>query len=372
MTAKLTGAVDDRVAAWKECGAMALCGRPDGPPLGPPAPLVPRLRAIGDVLQRHAGGSVPDVLGLLGERATLLGLTRGGDVSCGGSTRLLRSRDGWVAVTLARPEDNEAVAAWLECEADPDDPWAVVGDVVPTRRAGQLVDRATLLGLPIAALPEAPVPIASGVPPFDGLPIGAIAFGDADRRSTPFTVVELGSLWAAPLCGRLLRLAGGRVVKVESRARPDGARQHPAFYQRMNQGKEEAVVDLAELAQLVASADVVIEGSRPRALRQLGVVAEDLLAAADGPSLWVSITGHGRTGDSAMRVAFGDDAAVAGGLVVWDEGSPCFCADAIADPLSGIVAAAAALVALRSGRRWLLDVSLSGVAGRFAGPTLSA
>ena len=168
MTAKLIGVVDDRVAAWEACGAMALCGRPDGPPLGPPAPLVPRLRAIGDVLEGHAGGCVPDVLGLLTERAAMLGLTRRGNVSCGGSARLLRSRDGWVAVTLARPEDNEAVAAWLECDADPDDPWPVVGDVVPTRRAGQLVDRATLLGLPVAGLPEAPVPMTSAAPPFDG------------------------------------------------------------------------------------------------------------------------------------------------------------------------------------------------------------
>jgi len=315
---------------------------------------------------------VPDVLGLLTERAAMLGLTRRGNVSCGGSARLLRSRDGWVAVTLARPEDNEAVAAWLECDADPDDPWPVVGDVVPIRRASQLVDRATLLGLPVAALPDAVAPIASAAPPFDGLPIGAVGFGDAGGRAAPFTVVELGSLWAAPLCGRLLRLAGGRVVKVESRSRPDGARQHPGFYKRMNEGKEEAVVDLAELASLVASADVVIEGSRPRALQQLGIVAEDLLAAPDGPSVWVSITGHGRPGDAAMRVAFGDDAAVGGGLVVWDDRGPCFCADAIADPLAGIVAAAAALVALRSARRWLLDVSMSGVASHFAGPTLSA
>ena len=67
----------------------------------------------------------------------------------------------------------------------------------------------------------------------------------------------------------------------------------------MNEGKEEAVVDLAELASLVASADVVIEGSRPRALQQLGIVAEDLLAAPDGPSVWVSITGHGRPGDAS-------------------------------------------------------------------------
>ena len=38
--------------------------------------------------------------------------------------------------------------------------------------------------------------------------------------------------------------------------------------------------------------------------------------AATGPSIWVSITGYGRQHE---RVAFGDDAAVAGGLVAIDE-----------------------------------------------------
>ena len=369
MAAKLSGAVDDRVAAWEACGAMALCGRPDGPPLGPPAPLVPRLRAIGDVLEHHGGAGMPDVLRLLAERAVLLGLRRGGNVSCSGSTRLLRSWDGWVAVTLARPEDNTAAAAWLECDADPADPWPVVAGVAPTRRVDELVGRATLLGLPVAALAEAR-PQAPAPAPFDGLPIGAVAFGDAGRHTKPFTVVELGSLWAGPLCGRLLRLAGGRVLKVESRSRPDGARDHPVFYERMNDGKDEAVVDLAELPRILAQADVVIEASRPRALQQLGIVAEAILGGQDGPAVWVSITGHGRGGEGALRVAFGDDAAVGGGLVVWDQDGPCFCADAIADPLSGIVAAAASLAALRSGRRWLLDVSMSAVASHFAGVTL--
>jgi hypothetical protein len=69
-------------------------------------------------------------------------------------------------------------------------------------------------------------------------------------------------------------------------------------------------------------------------------------------------------------VAFGDDAAVSGGLVAWDGGRPFFCADAVADPATGLVAAAACLDALASGGRWLLDVALAGVAAHLAGPTL--
>ena len=61
----------------------------------------------------------------------------------------------------------------------------------------------------------------------------------------------------------------------------------------------------------------MIEASRPRALAQFGLDAVDIVTANGGPQIWVSITGYGRNGEGANRVAFGDDAAVAGGLVTW-------------------------------------------------------
>jgi hypothetical protein len=90
-----------------------------------------------------------------------------------------------------------------------------------------------------------------------------------------------------------------------------------------------------------------------------------------GPRAWVSISGHGRGPDARHRVAFGDDAAVAGGLVAWDTGGPCFCADAVADPATGLTAAAAAAAALAGGGRWTIDVALAGVAAHLAGPTVA-
>ena len=176
-------------------------------------------------------------------------------------------------------------------------------------------------------------------------------------------VVDLSALWAGPLCAHLLSRAGARVVKVEDPRRPDGARGGPAaFFDHLHAGHEFRSLDFRADAQalraLIASADVVIESSRPRALGALGISAE---AAADAGTVWVSITGHGRT--DGNRVAFGDDAAVAGGLVGSDEhGDPVFCGDALADPLSGLYAAGAALAQLRSGRGGLLDVAMSGVA----------
>jgi crotonobetainyl-CoA:carnitine CoA-transferase CaiB-like acyl-CoA transferase len=96
----------------------------------------------------------------------------------------------------------------------------------------------------------------------------------------------------------------------------------------------------AALRALVRAADVVIEASRPRALESLGVGAETVMTDRR-PRTWVRITGHGRTA-GANRVAFGDDAAVAGGLVAWDAHGPVFAGDAIADPLTGLFAAAPA------------------------------
>jgi crotonobetainyl-CoA:carnitine CoA-transferase CaiB-like acyl-CoA transferase len=176
-------------------------------------------------------------------------------------------------------------------------------------------------------------------------------------------------LWAGPLATHLLAGLGARVVKVESCARPDGARRGPTpFFDLLNADKESVALDLRTpegretLRRLIAWADLVVESARPRALAQLGFDAEGLLAEHPGLS-WLSITGYGRPEPGGGWVAFGDDAAAAGGLVATDEaGAPLFCGDAIADPLAGLHAAWAAACALRAGGGALLDVSLSGVA----------
>jgi crotonobetainyl-CoA:carnitine CoA-transferase CaiB-like acyl-CoA transferase len=291
-----------------------------------------------------------------------------------------------MALSLAREEDLELVPALVEDDGVTD-PWAAVA-----ARAGEaLVERAVLLGLPVAWLPaDGPMDRPAAVT--RELPSGAPRGGAADlavappagvaRQRLPVSgpprgaagvrVVELSSLWAGPLCGSLLLAHGAEVIKVESSRRVDGARLGPpAFFDLLNGGKASVALDLTsdagrrDLFRLLRSADVVIEGSRPRAIEQLGIDRRTV-----GAPVWLSLTGHGREGGARSRVAFGDDAAVAGGLVVWDDAGPCFCADAVADPLSGMVAAAAVLDALASGGRWLLDVAMAGVAAVHAGPTL--
>ena len=77
------------------------------------------------------------------------------------------------------------------------------------------------------------------------------------------------------------------------------------------------------LRRLLAAADVVIESSAPRRARTTRPRAGRRRPARDG-RIWLRITGHGTDGDRADWVAFGDDAAVSGGLVGWHRrGAAC-------------------------------------------------
>jgi crotonobetainyl-CoA:carnitine CoA-transferase CaiB-like acyl-CoA transferase len=175
-------------------------------------------------------------------------------------------------------------------------------------------------------------------------------------------------LWAGPLCARILAEAGARVVKVEDRCRPDGARRSPSFYRWIHPVAERGVrIDFNSadgrraLGTLLDSADVVIEASRARALEQIGFSPEQ----RDGPDgqIWLSITAHGRSGDARNWIGFGDDTAVAGGFMCRDaDGGAAFCGDAIADPITGLVGALAVLRARHEGGGQLIDLSLSGAA----------
>ena len=176
-------------------------------------------------------------------------------------------------------------------------------------------------------------------------------------------------MWAGPLCGQLLARAGATVVKVESAARPDGARAGPAGVLRLDEQRKALVCSRfrrsIRLCRLLAVADVVIESSRPAALTRRGL-GTDGWTPRDG-RVWLRITGHGTDGERADWVAFGDDAAVSGGLVGGTDDDPVFCGDAIADPLTGLHAAVAVAESLRSGGGELIEMSMAAVAATYAG-----
>jgi len=406
----------DPVADWARSGVVWLTGQPDGPPLVPPGNAASLAGRISARLAAATSGSAHavrlDGAALLAERAAFTGHQRRGRMSAGGATRLLPASDGWAAVSCARPDDPKLLSALVGAVL-PEDPWPAVAAWLGTHTGAELAERAALLGLAAAPVIHATTPADHVATPADHVATPAAPAGHAttpadhvatpaapaghattpadhgatpaapaghattpataaDHAATPagrlrspagLLVADFSALWAGPLCAHLLGLAGARVVKVETPQRLDGARRgNQGFYDLLHAGHRAVLLDpttaagRSALAALVAAADIVIEASRPRALAGFGL---DAAAAVEQGTIWVSITAAGR---GSPRVGFGDDVAAGAGLVACDErGQPVFCGDALADPLTGLVAAELAMSAPRDGRGVLFDVSMTGV-----------
>ncbi len=341
---------------WAASGLACLTGPSDGAPDFSRAAVLAEARRVTADIAGLLGVEV-DAATMLAGRAAMLGLTRRGRISAGGATRLLAAADGWCAVALPRADDIAALPALMEVDAVVGDSWTALSRWAATYSTDHVVTRAQLLDIAAAALGEA------------GAAAPAVRrCGDSTeaRRADGLLVADLSSLWAGPLCGQLLGRAGAVVVKVESPSRPDGTRRGGAgFFDWMNSGKLSYAVDFDDdsdaLRRLLAAADIVIEGSRPAALRRRRLSAEHLPGKPG--RIWLRISGYR---EQPQRPAFGDDAAVAGGLVGVGADGPVFCGDAIADPLSGLEAVRAVGESLRRGGGESIDVSMAQVAARYA------
>jgi hypothetical protein len=310
-------------------------------------PLVARLadaqRALGVV-----GSMTADVL----QRDRPLGIP--GAVSPNGSCRMVRAADGWIAVNLPRSCDAELVPAWLEQDIGHADPWHAIMAAARFLPCRELEGRAELLGLAVGTVDSIK---AAG--------ISRMRMGP--RGNCGRQVLDLSALWAGPLCAGLLAQSGFAVTKAACVNRPDPtAHSTPEHDRRLNGAKQRIAFDFADRARLhalVAQADIVVFSARPRALAGLGIDLSGWIRARAG-RIWVSVTAYGWRGAGAERIGFGDDAAAAGGLVDWAGGAPRFAGDALADPLTGIAAAAAALEAVRQGGGVLIDAALARVAAQ--------
>ena len=350
---------DHLVRVWASSGAMHLTGSASGPPSAVPAGIVSPLHALAEALASATASLgrqvVVDPVALVTQRAAFTRFGRNGSTSAGGFARMVRAADGWVVLNLPRPCDVASLPALVNAQVDGAD-WHALERRVASMAVAEVVDRAVLLGLAAAAV---------GATPSNEAPWVLHGEAPAPRAHSAPVIVDLTSLWAGPLAGGLLAAAGCRVLKVESQARPDGARRGPGgFFDLLNGDKEHLSLALPEpraveqLRSLIARADLVLEASRPRVMSHWGISPEECVAAG---KVWVSITGHGRHGRGRNRVAFGDDAAVSGGLVLRGE-PPMFVGDAIADPIAGLAAATVAAQLLSDRRAALADVPLAGVA----------
>jgi hypothetical protein len=295
------------------------------------------------------------------DRSDAVALSSPGAASPNGACRLLAAADGWVAVNLPRADDIDLVPAWIGCGFH-DPVWPAIAVAARAESALDLVRRGSELGLAVAVLGEV-------APPSNPVRLHRLAEAYPLAGKRHLRVLDLSSLWAGPLCAGILAAAGHEVLKVESRTRPDPVRlSAPAQDVRLNGAKRRLSIDFVaqSLEPLMAGADVIVTSARPRAFAALGLAPEELFVK--NPNLlWVAITAHGWTGAGAMRTGFGDDAAVAGGLVDWIDDAPLFAGDALADPLSGLAAGVAALEAMAEGGGVLVDVAMARVAAYAAG-----
>jgi alpha-methylacyl-CoA racemase len=133
------------------------------------------------------------------------------------------------------------------------------------------------------------------------------------------TVIELAGLGPAPFAGMLLAELGAEVIRID---RPGGSGilgGHEAV-DILNRGKKSVLLDLKRpravnaLLQLVATADVLIEGYRPGVAERLGVGPDDCFR--QNPRLiYGRMTGWGQSGPLAQRAGHDIDyIAITGAL----------------------------------------------------------
>ncbi len=346
--------------------------------------------------------------GLLVERAALAGVSadelwhRRSPISLGGACRMMFTADGVVAVNLPREDDWQLLPAFFGMSgriigqfiADTEPTWEKVEEAISQLPTVQVVSAAGELGMAIAEVGSYQG-ANSATNSIASLSQDHLApCSHSHRPLSEAKVVDLSAMWAGPLCGDLLARAGAQVVKVESLSRPDGAKRGmPEFYERLNIQKQhlsirlETSEGLGKLQELLQEAHIVITSCRPRALEQMGIDLHRLVS--ENGVICAAITGYGW--EQGHRVAFGDDAAAAGGLVAFGDADvashgsesvhgsesasvpkgeatdllPCFVGDALADPLTGVVATVAVMKQWLSTSSAFLDLSMAGSATYF-------
>ncbi len=315
------------------------------------------LLALKSLAPEKASNLPKNGIQLIGERRHIVALaqkesrSRTSSVisSANGFTHLFKAKDALFALSLARQDDLDILPAltfglWNQTAEtinlnNQKDWLPKLQSLFKTLPSDKLVKQGIECGLPIAAY-------TSTNKACDWCHVAANTKSQlAQSNNKPPLVLDFSSLWAGPLAASLLSKIGARVIKIESLTRPDGARGgNQAFYDLLNDDKLSLALDFNDvkdinfLHKLVNHADIIIEGSRPRALKQLGLDAENIIAKSNAKT-WLSITAYGRYGKAANRIGFGDDISVEAGLPYMMEkyhSTPCFVGDAIADPISGL------------------------------------
>ena len=190
-------------------------------------------------------------------------------------------------------------------------------------------------------------------------------------------VLDLGTVYAAPIAAMLLGDYGADVLKIEH-PRGDPARTHGhnkdgygLWWKVISRNKRAVTLNLGRpegrelLEGLVTESDVLIENFRPGVMEKWGL-GPDRLHELNPGLVMLRVTGFGQFGPYAKRRAFGTLAEAMSGFAHQTgqaDGPPTLPPFGLADGVTGLAGAIAVLLALyhrdtESGRGQVIDVSL--------------
>ncbi len=210
-------------------------------------------------------------------------------------------------------------------------------------------------------------------------PDGADAAPRDDGPLSGIRVLDISTVYAAPITAMLLGDYGADVIKVEH-PRGDPARSHGAnkdghglWWKVISRNKTCVTLNLGTpegqriLRDLVVDTDVLVENFRPGVLEKWGLGPEQLHALNPG-LVMLRVTGFGQTGPYSRRRAFGTLAEAMSGFAHQtgdEDGPPTLPPFGLADGVTGIAGAFAVMTALYhratpegGGRGQVIDLSL--------------
>ena len=210
-------------------------------------------------------------------------------------------------------------------------------------------------------------------------------------------VIDLTTAWAGPFATMMLADLGAEVIKVESIQRLDTWRtymairpaedawwERGALYNAVNRNKYSVTLDLTRplgvwfFKQLVKIGDMLVENYTPRVMSNFGI-DYPVLKEINPSLIMISMPGWGMTGPWRDYVGFGatvEQSAGVSQLLGYRDGGPMPLggAMAIGDPIGGLNAAFALLMALQhrrmTGRGQYIDLSQNEALSCFVGDAI--
>lgn len=183
-------------------------------------------------------------------------------------------------------------------------------------------------------------------------------------------VLDIGTVFAAPMSGSLLSDFGAEVIKIEQPSGDPARGMDTQIWKVLNRNKKHITLDFhtAEGSEifkdLVKNADIVVTNFRPQALKKFGIDYEDL-AKVKPDLIMLHFSAYGRTGPYAEKPGFARVSEGFAGLTHFTgfpDGDPVFSGTWIADGLGGVYSAFSIMLALyhrqMTGEGQLIDLSL--------------